>query len=247
MDVITHEVGLLQVEDDQVMPMAVGPQRARRCRSCFLVGRFPMNDAGNLLGSVLAHPLPDAHHVAARRIDNLARAPLYRLDGGDLRAEGWNDHDVAGIQFFDFLVGRMRRKIANSHGGELGIYLRVMDNLSQEGNPAIGENLPRRVGEVDRPLDSVAESELFGQSNNRSTLLEDPSLAANAFHEAAFVVAFDLRLHARHHIGRAEIDSRGFDGGGDLSAQGCSLKYWEGSSLKACGEISKLLGGSGSL
>src|SRR6476646_8142434 len=80
-----------------------------------------------------------------------------------------------------------------------------------------------QAGLITTSVDSVTESELFGQSNNRSTLLEDPSLAANAFHEAAFVVAFDLRLHARHHIGRAEIDSRGFDGGGDLSAQGCSL------------------------
>ena len=87
-------------------------------------------------------------------------------------------------------------EVSDAHGGELSVYFRVVDDLAEERNAAIGEDLARRIGEVDRPLDPVAESELLGQADHRSALLKHPSLAANALHETAAVVAFDLFLHA---------------------------------------------------
>ena len=90
----------------------------------------------------------------------------------------------------------MRDEVSDAHRGELGVYFRVVDDLAEERNATIGEDLARRVGEIDGPLNPVAKSELLGQPDHRFALLKHPSLAANALHKTASIVALDLGLHA---------------------------------------------------
>jgi hypothetical protein len=55
------------------MPASIA-KRARAGGLCFFVFSLSVNDRRGRFARVLAHPLPDAHYISARGIDNLAAA-----------------------------------------------------------------------------------------------------------------------------------------------------------------------------
>src|SRR3954468_792207 len=81
-----------------------------------------------------------------------------------------------------------------------------MNYFSNDEEATILEDFARSIGQVDGALDPVAEAELLGQANSRLTDGNDAASAANFVHVIAPVVRFDLLLHARHHVGRTQID-----------------------------------------
>src|SRR6266849_4472011 len=92
-DVITNVIGFGQSKDDQIMPATTGG-RARAGGFGFFMPGLAMNDAGHGIVRVLADALPDAHHVAASRINELAAPGLELFHDGDFGAEGGNDDHV---------------------------------------------------------------------------------------------------------------------------------------------------------
>ena len=131
-DVLANKVRLLEIENHQIVAFAVTTERTRSRRHGFLMSRLPVDDAGNLLGSVLAHPLPNTHDISTRGVHNLTSSRFDRFDGGKLRTEGGNDHDILSHELRDLRVVRVRGQIANAHGGELGVYLRVVNDLAEQ-------------------------------------------------------------------------------------------------------------------
>ena len=80
-----------------------------------------------------------------------------------------------------------------------------MNNLTDDKEPAVLENFPRGVGKIDGALDTVAKTELFRQAHGRLVHRKHPASAANFFHNIAAIMRFDLFLHRRHHIRRAQV------------------------------------------
>ena len=94
-DVFANIVGVCERQNDKVMPLAV-PERARTGRFCLLVFGFAMNDGSSRFAGVFTHPLPDAHHVAAGGIDDLAAAVLDLLLDRQFGSKCRHDHHVFG-------------------------------------------------------------------------------------------------------------------------------------------------------
>ena len=90
------------------MPAAIGP-RLRRGGLGFLVLGLAVNDAGDALLGILAHPFPDAHHVAARGVHDDATLGFDLVARGDFGAERRDDHRIAGLQQFQFFIRRLVR------------------------------------------------------------------------------------------------------------------------------------------
>ena len=73
-------------------------ERARAGRLGLLVFGFAVNDRSSRFACVFANPLPNAHHVAAGGIDNLAAAVLDLLLNRQFRSERRHDDHVFGPQ-----------------------------------------------------------------------------------------------------------------------------------------------------
>ena len=99
-DVIANVISVRQREDHEIMSCA-GTERARAGRLGFLVLRLAVNNRGRRFAGIFADALPDAHHVAAGRVDDLAPAVLDLLLDGKLGAEGRDDDHVVGPEFAD--------------------------------------------------------------------------------------------------------------------------------------------------
>jgi hypothetical protein len=80
-----------------------------------------------------------------------------------LSAESRYDHDIFRPQLIDLIISRFSRDRHDSQASNLIIHLRIMNDLSQKENPAIGVRAPRRVSQINRSLYPVAESEFLGQ------------------------------------------------------------------------------------
>src|SRR4029077_12022788 len=74
-DVIANVIGVGECKNDQVMPATI-TERTRAGGLCFFVFSLSVNDGRGRFARVFANPLPDAHHVSTRSIDNLAAAVL---------------------------------------------------------------------------------------------------------------------------------------------------------------------------
>src|SRR5207248_1338735 len=77
-DVIADVISIGQREHDDVMPLAV-TKCARTGGFGFFVFGLAVNDRSHTLARIFTHPLPNAHDVAARGIDDLATVILYLL------------------------------------------------------------------------------------------------------------------------------------------------------------------------
>ncbi len=60
---------------------------------------------------------------------------------------------------------------------DLLVDLGIVNDLAENEEPAVLENLPRRVGEIDRALDAVAKSELLRQPHRDVAHREDAAVA----------------------------------------------------------------------
>ena len=92
-DVVTNVIGIFERQDDDVMSAAVAKRARTGCLGLFVLG-LAVNDGSNRFAGVFAHSFPNAHHVAASGIDNLAAAVFDLLLDRQLGSERWDDHDV---------------------------------------------------------------------------------------------------------------------------------------------------------
>ena len=100
-DVVADVVGFIQVENDEIMTVAVGAG-LRSGGLGFLVLGFAVDDAGDGFLGILAHAFPDTHHVAAGRVHQLAALFLELAAGGHFGAERRDDDGIAGVQLREF-------------------------------------------------------------------------------------------------------------------------------------------------
>ena len=96
-DVIANVIGVGQREHDEIMTLAIA-QRARAGRLGFLVLGLAVNDGSGRFARVFAHAFPNAHHVAASRIDDLATAILDLLLDRQFRSKRRHDDNVVRLQ-----------------------------------------------------------------------------------------------------------------------------------------------------
>ena len=168
-----------------------------------------MDDRSHLLGGILPDAFPYAHHVAARRVHHLATAIPDQLDGDDFGSKSGDDHHVAGFEPGDVLCGRPRLQATDPEVRHLRVHVRVVDNFPEQKNPSVRKNLSGRVGQIDRPLDPVAEPELLREPDRCRSGGEHAAAGADHLDKLAPVVALDLGLHMGHHVGRAQVHTRG--------------------------------------
>jgi len=96
-DVFANIIGVGKRQNNKVMALAIA-KRTRAGRLGLLVLGFAVNDGGSRFACVFTNPLPDAHHVATGRIDNLATAVLDLLLDRQFRSKRRHDHHVFGPQ-----------------------------------------------------------------------------------------------------------------------------------------------------
>ena len=96
-DVIANVIGVGESQHHQIMSLAVA-ERARTGRLGFFVLGLAVNDRRGRFAGVFAHPFPDAHHVAAGGIDNLAAAVLDLLQDRQFGPERRHDDHVVRLQ-----------------------------------------------------------------------------------------------------------------------------------------------------
>src|ERR1700730_1171423 len=70
-DVIANVVGVGKREDDEIVSLAIA-KRARTGRLGLFVFRLSMNDGSSRFARIFAHAFPNAHHVAASGVHDLA-------------------------------------------------------------------------------------------------------------------------------------------------------------------------------
>src|SRR5881398_2107587 len=92
-DVVTNVIGIGKREHDQIMAATVAQCAGTGGLGLFVLG-FAVNDGRNRFAGIFAHAFPNAHHVAARGIDDLAAAVFDLLLDRQLGSKRWDDHDV---------------------------------------------------------------------------------------------------------------------------------------------------------
>ena len=120
-----------------------------------------MNDTGDLLLCVGAHAFPDAHHIAAGGVHNLTALGFEFLPNGYFRAKCRDDHNIAFAQIIDIrrLVGAGQE--LNAHLPNLVVYLRVMDDFTQNIERFVWEYFTGGVRKIDAAIDAVAKAEFL--------------------------------------------------------------------------------------
>ena len=81
-----------------------------------------------------------------------------------------------------------------------------MDDLAENIDRLQREDFASGIGQVDRPLDAITETELLGKLDGQVARREDTAAAPNALDQVTAVMREDLGLNRRHDIGTAEID-----------------------------------------
>src|SRR5206468_1421947 len=112
-DIITDVIGVFERQYHHVMPASV-TECARAGGLGFFVLGLAMYDRSDGFAGVLAHTFPDAHHVAASRIDNLAAAVLDLLLYRQFRAESRHDYHIFRTQIRDVGLLVFAGKISNA-------------------------------------------------------------------------------------------------------------------------------------
>ena len=205
--VVGHFAGLLEIQHDHKMSGSITAQSPRGCGSRLLMCGLAMNDRSDPLGGILPDAFPDAHHISAGCIYDLATMSLHCVDYGHLGSECWHNDDIISFQVLQVRIGRVCGEMLNAERIHLGIHIRVVNDFTQKKNPLVGKNLPCRIGQIDGPLNAVAKTEFLCQSDSRVPDLKHPALRPDLFHQFAAIVFFNLCLHMGHDIRRADIDS----------------------------------------
>ena len=182
----------------------------------FLVLGLAVDDGGDVGPGVLPHTFPDAHHVAARGIDDLAAALLDARKGGHVGPKGGDDDDVAFAKEVERGLAGGVHQVANAQGPDLLVDLGVVDDLPQNVEPPGGENFGRRVGEVDGPFHAVTKAELLGQLHGDAACGNGAAAGAQAVDDGAPIVRFHLGLHLGHDFRGPQVHPPGGRVGGWL-------------------------------
>src|SRR6266481_2105741 len=127
------------------MPAAVA-KRARAGSLGFLVFGFAVNDRGSRFACVFTNPLPNAHYVAASRIDNLATAVFDLLLDRQFRSERRYDHHVFRAQIGNVSLLVLASEVLNSQRGDLMIDLRVVNDFTDDKQLAVFKDFARGIG-----------------------------------------------------------------------------------------------------
>src|SRR5882724_7648835 len=80
-----------------------------------------------------------------------------------------------------------------------------MDNFADDKKPAIFENFARGISEIDCALDSITKTKLFRQADRCIAYRNHSTGTADFLDDVTAIVRFDLLLHRRHHVRRAEV------------------------------------------
>jgi hypothetical protein len=139
-DVIADVIGFGEGKDDEVMALAGGGGPGGGGFG-FLVPGFAVDDAGDGLVGILAHPFPDAHDVAAGGIHKAAPFLFEEPHGCDLGAEGGDNDDIVGFEVFDAGVLFLAGEELDAHGADLVIDLGVMDDFAENIDGLFGKTL----------------------------------------------------------------------------------------------------------
>jgi hypothetical protein len=90
---------------------------------------------------------------------------------------------------------------------DLVIDIGVVNNFSEDIQRFVRKNFPRRVSEINRALNPVAEPKLLREPHRQSPGGNPVPSRAHTVHQLAEIMRLDLRLHLFHHIRTAEIDT----------------------------------------
>src|SRR6476620_11212704 len=104
-DVIANVIGICQRQDNEVVSATIAESARTRGFGLF-VFRLPVNNGCSRFTCVFAYSLPNAHHVPASRINNLATAILDLLLDRQFGSKRRHDDDVVGTEIGDirFLI-----------------------------------------------------------------------------------------------------------------------------------------------
>ena len=209
-DVIADVIGFGQGIDDQVMARAVGAGLGGGGLG-FLVLGFAVDDAGDSFLGVLADPFPDAHHVPAGRVHQLAALGHQFGAGAHLGAESGDDDHIVGAQARQFLLRGLGGNDLDAHVVNLVVDFRVVNDLAQKIN-GLGQrkDIAGGVSQVNGPFHAVTKAVFLGQLDGQQAVgAEDVALVANALDQFAAVMGQHLGLDGGHDIRAAEIDLPG--------------------------------------
>ena len=113
--------------------------------------------------------------------------------------------DTGWAEILDMGTTGRVEKIADAEGGDLGVHLGVMDDLPNQEEARLGKDLSGGVGEIDRPLDSVAEAELLREEDGCPACDKDGSRGTDPLDQTAVVMMLDLLLDPLHHLRGPEV------------------------------------------
>jgi hypothetical protein len=163
-DVVADETRFLAVQHHQEGP-ALRVERLRSRGARLLVPVLAVDDRGERVLGVALHVLPDVQHRPARGVHQRAAAPEQVLEELDGRAEGRQDHHVFRGQVVERLAGIAQE--ADALVAQLGVDVRVVDDLAGQEDLPVGEPFPRLVGVIDGAIDPIAEAKFPGEMHRQ--------------------------------------------------------------------------------
>src|ERR1700730_6064330 len=177
-DVIANVVGVGEREDDEIVSFAIAKCARARGLGLF-VFRLSVNNRGGRFAGIFAHAFPNAHHVAAGRIDDLAAAIFDLLQDRQFRSESGHDNDVVRLQIGYLRLLIMSGQILDAQRSNLLIDLRIVNDFPDDKKPAIFKNFARGVSEINGAFYPIAKAKLLGQAHGRLTRLNDSAGTPN--------------------------------------------------------------------
>src|SRR6476646_9905569 len=99
-DVIANVICIRQRQDDEIVSATIAESARTRGFGLFVL-RLPVNDGCSRFTRVFAYSLPNAHHVPASRINNLAAAILDLLLDRQFGTKRRHDDDILGAEIGD--------------------------------------------------------------------------------------------------------------------------------------------------
>ena len=204
---VTDVLCLIEVENNEVVASPVRTERAGGGGAGFFVRCLSMDDGCHLLASILSHTFPDAHHIAACGVYDMAAAFLDCINGHCLGSECGHDDNIFLPQRVQVLLRRARGEMPDPEGGHLRVDVRVVDDLPEQKNPPVREAFSSGIGKIDRALDPVAKPKLFREADCRLAGLQHAATRTQPLDKLAPIMSFNLRLHVRHDVRRAQVDA----------------------------------------
>jgi hypothetical protein len=157
---------------------------------------------------------PHAHHVAARRIHDLAALLLDPRERRHVGAESRHDHHIICQEVMHLRLLVFAEQVLDPERHDLLVDFRVVDDLSEDEQAPVLEDLGRRIREIDRPLDAVAKAKLLRETHRHAFAAQRPTGRTQSLDDLAAIVVLDLRLHLFHHLRVAEVGTDRLGGSG---------------------------------